>query len=86
MFLRLTPGTVTAETDDGTILLNQRSGGYWQLNPTGAQALAGLLAGRAPDRIADDFSATYGISAAQARTDLTALTEHLVAAGLVEAV
>lgn len=45
MPLRLRPDTATTDTDDGLVLLDECTGGYWQLNPTGADVLHALLAG-----------------------------------------
>lgn len=84
MTLRLHPGTVTADTDDGTVLLNQRNGGYWQLNATGSYALDRLLDGHPLDRVAQEFATAYGMTPAQTRAELTSLTAHLRAAGLVD--
>ncbi|MGP3691516.1 lasso peptide biosynthesis PqqD family chaperone [Streptomyces sp. IBSNAI002] len=85
MTVRLCPGTTTAETDDGTVLLNERTGDHWQLNATGSIALERLLAGHGIGALAADVAAVYGISAVRAREDLTALLSHLRAAGLIEA-
>ncbi|MDF3290638.1 lasso peptide biosynthesis PqqD family chaperone [Streptomyces silvisoli] len=85
MTLRLTAHTVTTETDDGAVLLSQRTGDYWQVNHTGAYALQCLLAGHTVEQVAEEFAARYDIAPAQAREDLTALTDQLRSSGLVEA-
>lgn len=85
MTLRLTAHTVATDTDDGAVLLCQRTGHYWQLNETGAYALQRLLAGCAMDRLAEEFAARFDIAPAQAHEDLTAMTEQLQASGLMEA-
>ncbi|USA02001.1 hypothetical protein NCG97_17145 [Streptomyces lydicamycinicus] len=36
---------MSTDTDDGTVLLNERTGRYWQLNATGGQVLRQLLDG-----------------------------------------
>ncbi|MGH3694703.1 MAG: lasso peptide biosynthesis PqqD family chaperone [Pseudonocardiaceae bacterium] len=73
----------TTDTDDGLVLLDERTGRYWQLNPTGAHVLAALLEGRHPDDIAAGLATRYRIDVQQARSDVTALTDHLRAANLV---
>ncbi|MCB5907696.1 lasso peptide biosynthesis PqqD family chaperone [Streptomyces pinistramenti] len=85
MTLRLTAHTVATDTDDGAVLLSQRTGHYWQLNRTGAYALQRLLAGCTTDQLAEEFAARFDIAPTQAREDLTAMTEQLQASGLAEA-
>lgn len=84
MPLRLRPDIATTDTDDGLVLLDERSGRYWQLNPTGAAVLHALLAGGHPDHIADDLANRYHIDFQQAQHDVTALTTQLHAAKLVQ--
>ncbi|MEV7025242.1 lasso peptide biosynthesis PqqD family chaperone [Kitasatospora sp. NPDC093558] len=85
MTLRLTTHTVSTDTHDGAVLLNQRTGHYWQLNQTGAYALQRLLDGHSVDQVAEEFVAHFGIAPAEARHDLTAMTDRLRSSGLVEA-
>jgi hypothetical protein len=74
MLLRLRPDIATTDTDDGVVLLDKRTGRYWQLNPTGATVLHALLAGHDPDHIAHDMAARYRINLEQVQHDVTALT------------
>ncbi|HET9254103.1 MAG TPA: lasso peptide biosynthesis PqqD family chaperone [Pseudonocardiaceae bacterium] len=83
MPLRLRPDIATTDTEDGLVLLDERSGRYWQLNLTGAATLQALLAGEDPGQIAQDLATRYGISVEQARQDITALTVRLHTAKLV---
>lgn len=46
MSLSLADGVSIAETDDGAVLLDERTGRYWRLNGSGARLLQALLAGR----------------------------------------
>ncbi|WP_411143405.1 lasso peptide biosynthesis PqqD family chaperone [Streptomyces sp. x-80] len=85
MTLRLTAHTVATDTDDGAVLLSERTGHYWQLNRTGAYALRRLLAGCTMDQVAEEFADRFDIAPAQAHEDLTAVTEQLRTSGLVEA-
>ena len=50
MPLKLRPGVSTADTDYGTTLLDEDSGEYFTLNPTGALVLRTLLDGGTPTR------------------------------------
>ncbi|MFG2847665.1 lasso peptide biosynthesis PqqD family chaperone [Kitasatospora sp. NPDC048296] len=84
MTLRLTAHTVSTDTDDGAVLLSQRTGHYWQLNQTGAYALRRLLDGCTVDQVAEEFAAHFDIAQTQAHQDLTAMTERLRSSGLVE--
>jgi len=71
-------------TDTGTVLLDERTGRYWQLNPTGAHILRALLDGTAAHDIAQGLVERHtGLAPEQAERDVTALLEHLRAAGLV---
>lgn len=83
MPLRLRPDLTTTPTDDGLVLLDERTGRYWQLNPTGAHVLAALLEGRHPDDIAADLATHYRIDIHQAQHDVTTLADQLRAANLV---
>ncbi len=84
MPLRLRPDIATTDTDDGLVLLDERTGGYWQLNPTGAHVLQALLEGHHSDHIAADFATRYRIDVHQAHHDVTAITNRLYAANLVQ--
>ena len=83
MPLRLRPDVRTTETDDGMVLLDERTGRYWQLNGTGAYVLHGLLAGATPDAVADELAVRYHIGQRHARADVAAVAERLRTAHLV---
>ncbi|MFE6691700.1 lasso peptide biosynthesis PqqD family chaperone [Streptomyces sp. NPDC057743] len=85
MKLSLTAHTLATDTDDGAVLMSQRTGHYWQLNLTGAYALQRLLDGRTTDQVAEEFAERFGIALDQAREDLATMTDQLRASGLVEA-
>ncbi|MFD5271095.1 lasso peptide biosynthesis PqqD family chaperone [Streptomyces sp. NPDC058335] len=74
---------ISTDTDDGTVLLNERTGRYWQLNNTGARVLRALLDGRQPDGIAADLADRYAIDAEQAERDVSAVIERLRGSKLV---
>ncbi len=50
MTLTLKPDVTATDTEDGLVLLDQRSGRYWQLNRSGATTLRLLLDGHTPRR------------------------------------
>lgn len=81
--MRLRKGVSVTETEDGTVLLDQRSGKYWQLNPSGALILSTLLEGGTPEAAADAVAARYPVDADRALADVRALLETLRAARLV---
>ena len=84
MPLRLHPDVSTADTDDGTVLLHQRTGRYWQLNQTGADVLRRLLDGDDPPAVAAAIAARYRIEPEHAERDVAALVGQLRAAHLTQ--
>ncbi|MGP4019726.1 lasso peptide biosynthesis PqqD family chaperone [Saccharopolyspora sp. 5N708] len=81
--LRLHPDVATTDTDDGIVLLHQRTGRYWQLNTTGAAILRRLLDGQETDQIAADLAERYRLDADRAVRDVRAVVQQLRAAHLV---
>ncbi len=81
--LRLRQGIAYAETDYGAALLDERSGRYWSLNPTGTVALRVLLGGGGPTDAAAAVTDTYDVDATTADREVRALLTDLRAAGLV---
>ncbi|GAB2904388.1 lasso peptide biosynthesis PqqD family chaperone [Streptomyces mayteni] len=73
----------TADTPEGTVLLDQRTGRYYQLNPAAALILRALLDGADPRQAADALTHHYDIPRDRAEADATALTAQLHAAGLI---
>ncbi|WKX73386.1 lasso peptide biosynthesis PqqD family chaperone [Streptomyces sp. XD-27] len=84
MTLRLRDGVSRADTDEGIALLDEDTGQYWNLNPTGAQALRTLLAGGTPEQAARELTEAYDVDAETARVDVTELVATLRSAGLLE--
>ncbi|WP_431046027.1 lasso peptide biosynthesis PqqD family chaperone [Streptomyces sp. P1-3] len=82
MTLRLRAGVSTAETDYGTVLLDERGGHYWELNPTGALVVRTLLGGGAEPEAVDALIAEFDIDRAQAARDVAELVQELRASGL----
>ncbi|MFI0481632.1 lasso peptide biosynthesis PqqD family chaperone [Actinomadura sp. 9N215] len=85
MTLRLRPGVSTADTAYGTVLLDERSGDYWQLNPTAAAVVRRLSAGDSATQAAAALAEEFDVDPAQALRDVTALVEDLRTARLVTA-
>ncbi|WP_030144841.1 lasso peptide biosynthesis PqqD family chaperone [Spirillospora albida] len=84
MTLRLRPGVSTADTAYGTVLLDERSGEYWQLNPTAALIVRRLSGGDDPATTATALSAEFDVSPGQALRDVTALLDQLRTAKLAQ--
>jgi hypothetical protein len=83
MTVQLRADVSTADTDDGVVLLDERAGRYWQLNPTGALVLRLLLDGAAPYQVVQALTDRHPVSTEQAAADIGALLERLRAAELV---
>ncbi|MFI6530622.1 lasso peptide biosynthesis PqqD family chaperone [Streptomyces uncialis] len=84
MTLSLAPAVHATATDTGMVLLDENSGRYWQLNPTGALILHALLDGHSADDAARQLLARHPqLDPAQAGRDVTALIENLLDSQLV---
>jgi hypothetical protein len=84
MTLKLRDGVSTAETDYGTTLLDEDSGEYWNLNPTGVIVLRTLLEGGTPVQAVQQLAAEYAVDMETATRDVEDLVGGLRSAGLVE--
>lgn len=83
MAVRLRTDVTLTPTDDGAVLLDERSGRYFQLNRTGLRILRSLLDGRTAEEIAADLSGRFPVTTDQAHSDVDRLYESLRTAGLV---
>jgi Coenzyme PQQ synthesis protein D (PqqD) len=83
MTLKLRDGVSTAETDYGITLLDEDSGDYWNLNPTGALVLRTLLEGGTPAQAVEALAEQYQVDADAANQDVQDLVRELRTAGLV---
>ncbi|GAB2990805.1 hypothetical protein GCM10023080_065710 [Streptomyces pseudoechinosporeus] len=72
-------------TDDGMVLLDERSGRYWQLNGAGARVVQALLEGATSEHVADRLARTGPVSRERAAADVAALVDQLTRANLVTA-
>lgn len=83
MSLNLHQDVSMAETADGAVLLHQRTGRYWQLNPTGVFVLKTLLDGRTDEQTADELAARHQLDSDAARRDVSKVVAQLRAAHLL---
>ena len=86
MTLRLRDGVSSADTDYGTVLLDEASGQYWNLNPTAALVLRTLLDGSSPAEAVRQVTERYSVDAETAGRDVQELVDGLRSAGLVREV
>lgn len=83
MALQLRTDVSAAETEYGTVLLDERSGRYWQLNDTGALVVQTLLAGGTQSEAIASLVAAFDVDESQANADVAVLLDELRSAGLV---
>ncbi|MGW6024250.1 lasso peptide biosynthesis PqqD family chaperone [Streptomyces sp. NPDC055099] len=84
MALRFGANVSAADTDYGTVLLDERAGEYWELNPTATLVVKTLMAGGDE---ADAVAAVVGefdIDVVRAREDVDTLVQELRTSGLAE--
>lgn len=83
MLLRFRLDVSVTSTAAGIVLLDERSGRYWQLNRSGSVTLRTLLEGGTPSQAAQRLSSSYGITPERAAADISALLDALRHARLV---
>jgi hypothetical protein len=83
MMLRLRDGVFLAETEYGLALLDEDSGRYWNLNPSGVLVLRTLLEGGTPGRAAEELTSQYDVDIESAGRDVQDLVGELESANLV---
>jgi hypothetical protein len=83
MTLKLRGGVLLVETDYGAAVLDEHSGQYFDLNPTGVLVLRTLLDGGTREQAAQELSIEYAVDLATASQDVKALLEECRSAGLV---
>ena len=84
MTFKLRDGVSTAETEYGMALLDEDTGRYWNLNPTGALVLCRLLDGGTSAQAVDELAEQYAVDRETASRDVEELMDDLRSAGLVE--
>ncbi|MFI9203200.1 lasso peptide biosynthesis PqqD family chaperone [Streptomyces sp. NPDC053048] len=80
---RLRPDVTACPTDDGMVLLNERTGRFWQLNATGALIVSALLEANSPEQVVEHLARSLPVSRERAAADVARLVDDLVRAGLV---
>ncbi|MEU2853625.1 lasso peptide biosynthesis PqqD family chaperone [Streptomyces syringium] len=83
MAVRFAKDVSTAKTDYGTVLLDQRSGQYWELNPTGTLVVQTLMDGGGETDAVDAVVAEFAVDRSRAAEDVSTLIGQLRQAGLV---
>ena len=83
--MKLRDGVFLTEVDYGAALLDEDSGEYWNLNPTGALILETMLDGGTVDEAARALATEYDVEPEMAARDVEELVEGLSSAGLVVA-
>lgn len=83
MTLRPRAQVTMTRADDGMVVLDERTGRYWQLNQTAAYVLERLAAGDTAGQIADRVAETAGADVADVRPDVDAFVAGLRAADLI---
>jgi hypothetical protein len=83
MTLKLRDGVSAADTDYGIALLDEDSGEYWNLNPTGALVLRTLLEGGTSTEAVQALVERYDVNTDSASRDVQDLLGELCSAGLV---
>lgn len=86
MLIRLNANVSTTTTEYGSVVLDEASGEYFQLNPLGTVVLQGLLQGQSPPQVAAGLAGEFEVSSAQAEQDVLALLSQLRQARLVEVI
>ena len=84
MAFKLRDGVSAADTDYGIALLDEDSGQYWNLNPTGALVLRMLLDGGTSAQAVQALTEQYAVDADTASQDVEDLLGGLHSAGLVQ--
>ncbi|AXK32967.1 lasso peptide biosynthesis PqqD family chaperone [Streptomyces armeniacus] len=82
--LVLRPHITATPTADGMVLLDQRTGAYWQMNTTATLVLHALLDGADAEQAAALLAARHPAAAERADSDVAALIRQLHDAGLAQ--
>ncbi|UMP06829.1 lasso peptide biosynthesis PqqD family chaperone [Amycolatopsis sp. EV170708-02-1] len=82
--MKLAKNVVFCETDYGAVLLDEQSGRYWTLNPTGALAMGVLLDGKDQGEAVDAVVELYPAQRDTVSTGVSNLLDQLHDAGLLE--
>ncbi|MFI6520358.1 lasso peptide biosynthesis PqqD family chaperone [Spirillospora sp. NPDC050679] len=81
--MKLSPGVSAADTDGGMVLLDERTGRYWTLNPTGRIVIRALLDGGTAADAAAELARRFPAAADRTARDVDGVLEALRQAELV---
>jgi hypothetical protein len=73
----------TVAVEDGMVLLDERTGRYYQVNGSGALVLSTLIEGGGRQEAADALVARYAVEPDRALSDAGTIIDRLRATGLV---
>lgn len=82
MTLRLAEHVSLTSTEDGAVLLDERTGRYWQLNSTGFVVLHTLLEGGDQEQAVRLLLTRGDADTATVGADVAEIVEHLCSVGL----
>lgn len=72
------------ESNGQSVILDMKSGGYWQLNVTGSIIVSELVAGASIEEIIDMVASVSDIDSETARRDCVTFINELAGAGLLD--
>ncbi|MFI5730105.1 lasso peptide biosynthesis PqqD family chaperone [Kribbella sp. NPDC051587] len=81
--MKLRTAVTMVETDYGWVLLDEDTGGFFSLNPSGVLAVRTMLDGGGVDEAVAAITGEYAVDAGTARADVDELLDELDAAKLV---
>ncbi len=81
--MRLRTGILATETSAGTVLLDERTGDYWQLNETATSVLRTLAADGTVQDAARRIAEEFDVELSRSLSDVIELVDGLRAAGLI---
>lgn len=84
MKLRNRPYLTVTETEYGAVLLDTRTGEYWQMNPSAAMAAQALLDGGDADDAVRRVTDHFEVDTERAANDVRTLIEAMRSAGVVQ--
>ncbi|AHH18673.1 hypothetical protein NONO_c38890 [Nocardia nova SH22a] len=80
---KLTAHTDVAKTENGAILLNSRTGIYWEINDTGHRVMETLIVSGSRAAAVRAIVDSFDVEPEQAEADVTRIIEELSGAGLL---
>lgn len=81
--MRLGESVSTLDTEDGTVLLHEQDGTFYQLNDTGSEVVSRLLAGERLPEVVGRIAERSGTARETVHRDVATLLDRLHETGLV---